>query len=142
MNNDHAIPHVRNITAFRADLIVVPGRDATTRDVGLGAHPADNTGNDDRASGGILRGTIPEATKGAGPALPDSAGDRNYLLVLEVLGALPAEQRVVLIKTFYNRHGVATTAELLDIPADIVKARCYAALRSLKETLTHRGTLR
>jgi RNA polymerase sigma-70 factor (ECF subfamily) len=62
--------------------------------------------------------------------------------VLEALSVLPAEQRAVLIETFYNRHGVVTTAELLDIPAGIVKARCYAALRSLKETLAHRGTLR
>ena len=62
--------------------------------------------------------------------------------MLEALSALPAEQRAVVIETFYNRHGVATAAELLDIPADLVKARCYAALRSLKDALTHRGTLR
>ena len=88
------------------------------------------------------RAVTPDRRGLSHPALPDSAGDRNYLLVLEALSALPAEQRAVVIETFYNRHGVATAAELLDIPADIVKARCYAALRSLKDALTHRGTLR
>jgi DNA-directed RNA polymerase specialized sigma24 family protein len=142
MNNEHAVPQGGNPAAFRPDHLAAPGYDATTRDADPGAYPPDKTASDDRASSGVLRRTVLEAMTGAGPAPPDSAGDRNYLLVLEALSTLPAEQRAVVIETFYNRHGVATAAELLDIPADIVKARCYAALRSLKDALTHRGTLR
>jgi DNA-directed RNA polymerase specialized sigma24 family protein len=52
------------------------------------------------------------------------------------LGTLSPECRAVIVETFYHRTSVAATAEILGIPAHLVKARCYEAVRTLTETLT------
>jgi RNA polymerase sigma-70 factor, ECF subfamily len=59
--------------------------------------------------------------------------------VLQALSALPGEHRAVIIETYYHGLSVPMAAEILGVPEDAVKLRCYDALRALQRTLAERG---
>ena len=69
-------------------------------------------------------------------AMPSAAESTE---VVAAVRALAAEHRSVILETFYRRRNVPQAADVLGVSADIVKARCYDALRELKLALAERG---
>jgi RNA polymerase sigma-70 factor (ECF subfamily) len=68
-----------------------------------------------------------------------SCGAADCTEVAAAVRALAAEHRSVIVETFYRRRNVPEAADVLGVSADIVKTRCYDALRELKLALAERG---
>jgi RNA polymerase sigma-70 factor (ECF subfamily) len=72
-----------------------------------------------------------------GSSVASSAAESTE--VAAAVRALAAEHRSVILETFYRRRNVPQAAHVLGVSADIVKARCYEALRELRLALAERG---
>lgn len=59
--------------------------------------------------------------------------------VLAALPSLPADQRAVIEKTYYEGMTQAQAADALNVPLGTVKSRTVAAMKRLRDTLSHRG---
>jgi len=65
--------------------------------------------------------------------VPDSrAAETSRAELASVLGALPAEQREVVLMRFLDEFSLEEIATALDIPLGTAKSRLYNALRSLR----------
>ena len=64
---------------------------------------------------------------------------RPERMVPQALGALPHQDRFVVVQMFYRRRSVDEIADVLGVSADSVRWRCYEALRALRQELAARG---
>ena len=85
----------------------------------------------DAASGGPIRSV-------AG-CLVSASACRPERMVPQALGALPHQDRFVVVQMFYRRRSVDEIADVLGVSADSVRWRCYEALRALRQELAARG---
>lgn len=61
--------------------------------------------------------------------------------LLEVLEALSAAHRDVIVLVFYEGRSLADAASILGIPEGTVKSRCYYAMRSMRVLFQERGLI-
>jgi RNA polymerase sigma-70 factor (sigma-E family) len=57
------------------------------------------------------------------------------LTMLDALGRLPARDRAIVILRYFEDYSVERTAELLDVPATVVKSQTRRSLAKLREML-------
>jgi RNA polymerase sigma-70 factor (ECF subfamily) len=82
---------------------------------------------------------VGDAMLSAVPAAGAMESSLDRIVVLDALGSLSPEHRVVIFETYYRGRSVEDAAAVLGIPAGTVKSRSYYALRSLKLALAERG---
>ncbi len=75
----------------------------------------------------------------AEPEIPDMErqidGTALHSLFEETLGALPDEQRIVIVMKLYQDLKFTEIAEITSVPVNTVKTRMYSGLRTMKEAL-------
>jgi len=75
------------------------------------------------------------------PPAPDVRAQRNDLrhLLEQALGAIPEEQRVVVVMKEYQELKFTEIAEILQLPVNTVKSRLYYGLKALKKIFDQWG---
>ncbi|MEW5701912.1 MAG: RNA polymerase sigma factor [Candidatus Zixiibacteriota bacterium] len=74
-------------------------------------------------------------------ALERILADERDRLVVEVIRALSAEHRDVLVLRFYGSHSYEEIAELVRAPLGTVKSRIFYAVKSCRQMLRQKGIL-